>query len=276
MRNLWFFIVKYYAFFLFLFLEGISISLIVKNNTYQNAAVLNSANSISGELYLTVSNFKEYLSLKTENDSLANENARLLTNQKKSSYSGLTDSVKYNDTTLKKQYIYYPARIINNSTNRRNNYLTLNRGSRHGIKKNMGVICGSGVVGIVNNVSENFSTVISILHKDTKLSGQLDSTKDIGSIIWEGFSPQELTLLDVPSHVEIRKGEKITTTGFSSIFPEGILIGVVRDFKIKEGDNFYSIRVRMTTRLQNLQYVYIVKNVLADEQNNLESTLKYD
>jgi len=257
-------------------LESISFSLIVKNNSYQNASVLNSANNVSGQMFLMVSNFKEYLSLKGTNDSLATENAKLLSDQQKSNLKTPSDSISYNDTTLKKQYIYYPARVINNSTNRRNNYLTLNRGSKHGVRKNMGVICGSGVVGIVNNVSENFCTVISILHKQTRLSGQLDSTKDIGSIVWDGISPQELTLLDVPSHILIKKGEKITTTGFSSIFPEGILIGVVRDFEMKEGDNFYSIRVRMTSRLQNIQYVYIVKNIYAEEQDNLESTLKYD
>lgn len=276
MRNLWLFLVKYYALFLFLCLEFISLSLVFKHNNYQQASVINSANDISGSFYTSLNDITSYLALSRINDNLATENARLKNELAIKSYNNRLDTNWSTDTISVQQYHYIVAKVINNSTIHRNNYLTLNRGRIHGIRKDMGVVCSNGIVGIVKDVSEHYSTVISLLHKDIRISSQLASTKDFGSLVWEGISPRRATLIDIPNHVKVKTGDRVTTTSFSSIFPDGVPIGIVTNAEIKEGDSFYSIDVLLSTNFANLQYVYVIDNIMEREQKKLEETLKYD
>lgn len=282
MRNLWLFLIKYYALFLFIFLEVVAFILLVNSNNFQRATVLNSANEVVGNWYNMVNRSEDYLSLTEINDSLSAENELLKNELKSTFYNPKVDTGTYRDTlmvndTLRiKQYKYIIAKVINNSITKRNNYITLNQGSLHGIHKNMGVICSNGIVGIVKDVSPHYSTVISLLHKDIKISAQTKATKDFGSLVWDGYNPRKAQLIDIPNHVTIRRGDKVITTAFSSIFPEGIPIGVVTNAEIKTGDNFYTVDVQLSTPFEHLEYVYVIDNRMGAEQQRLEEGLKYD
>ncbi|MFN5705863.1 MAG: rod shape-determining protein MreC [bacterium] len=271
MRNLWIFFLRYYAIFLFLFLEVIAFTLIINNNSYQGASYFNSANIVAANIYSSLSDVESYVHLKSVNDSLAIENARLKNQLKSERYSNKVIKGIVTDSASIQRYKYLQAKVVNNTTMKRNNYITLDKGYIHGVRKNMGVICGDGIVGIVKDVSEHFSTVISFLHKDSKLSAQLNSTKDFGSLVWEGVNPREGLLKDIPTHVKITTGDSVTTTGFSSIFPEGVMIGKVKNAEQKSGDNFHNVEVSLSTNFSALRYVYVVTDILSTEKIRLEA-----
>lgn len=277
MRNIWLLFSKYNAFFLLVIYFIISLVLLIRNNSFQRASVWNSSNKVIGEAYEQANELKSYLSLGRTNDSLAAENA-LLRNQLTPSFK--SDSIKQvivRDSTLKQQYTYTLAKVINNSINRKNNYLTIDRGTKHGIVKGMGVTSAKGIVGIVWNVSENFATIRSILHSDTKVSAQVNG--NIGSLVWgEGNNDSRYAYLkDVQSHLNIKKGDKVLSSEFS-LFPEGTTIGYVVENRTKEGTNELDIKVKLSTDFSTLQYqyVYVINNLLSGEQVSLESLNKIE
>lgn len=271
MRNLWLFFLRYYAFFLFLALEAFAIVLMVNNNSYHSASYFNSANNISAGIFSRISNAKMFVNLQTVNDSLSRENARLLNLLFSSPYSNFVKRVNVGDSTTQRRYTYIEAKVVNNSVNNRNNYLTLDRGSLQGVKPKMGVICGNGIVGTVKDVNEHFCTVISFLHKDSRISARLNATKDYGSLVWEGLNPRFAQLKDIPTHVKVKLGDSVTTTGYSQKFPENIFVGRVVKCDLKSGDNFYNIEVALSTSFSTLRYVYIVEDNFAEELMKLES-----
>ena len=275
MRNLWLFISKYNAFFLLVIFFTISLILLINNNSYQRASVWNSSNQVVGTAYERINEFSSYLVLGKTNDSLAAENARLRNLLKSSYYDDSIKQVTVNDSVLKQQYTYTVARVINNSVHQKNNYLTINRGSKHGIKNGMGVIASSGVVGIVLNVSENFSTVRSLLHTETKISASVDG--NIGSLVWgEGNYDSRFALLkDIQSHLTIKKGARVITSEFS-LFPPGTNIGYVSESDTRDGNSALNIQVKLDTDFAKLQYVYVIINLLSEEQLNLEAQNKVE
>ncbi len=275
MRNLWLFISKYNAFFLLIIFFTISLILLLKNNPYQRASVWNSSNQIVGRAYERVNEFSSYLVLGKTNDSLAEENARLRAQLKSSFYSDSIKQVSVRDTTLKQQYTYTVARVINNSIHQKNNYITINRGKKHGIEKGMGVTCSSGIVGIVLNVSENFATIRSLLHTETKVSASVNG--NIGSLVWgEGnYDPRFAALKDIQSHLIINKGARVVTSEFS-LFPQGTNIGYVVRTGTKGGDSSLNIEVKLDTDFATLQYVYVINNLLSKEQLTLEAQNKVE
>ena len=275
MRNLWLFISKYNAFFLLVIFFTISLILLINNNSYQRASVWNSSNQIVGTAYERVNEFSSYLVLGKTNDSLAAENARLRNLLKSSYYDDSVKQITVKDSVLKQQYTYTVARVINNSVHQKNNYLTINRGSKHGVKKGMGVIASSGVVGIVLNVSENFSTVRSLLHTETKISASVDG--NIGSLVWgEGNYDSRFALLkDIQSHLTIKKGARVITSEFS-LFPPGTNIGYVSESDTRDGNSALNIQVKLDTDFAKLQYVYVIINLLSEEQLNLEAQNKVE
>lgn len=269
MRNLWLFFLRYYAFFLFLALEAIAIVLTVNNSSYHSASYFNSANNISSRMYEYVSNARAFVNLQSLNDSLSKENAALRNLLLSAPYSNKAPKIAVGDSSIPRYY-YIEAKVINNSVNKRNNYITLDKGSLHGIKSDMGVICGDGIVGTVKDVSEHFCTVISFLHKVTKVSAQLNSSKEYGSLVWEGRNPKFAQLKDVPTHVKVKLGDSVTTTGFSKKFPKDVFIGRVVKCDLKSGDNFYNIEVALSTNFSTLRYVYIVTDNFNEELKKLE------
>jgi len=276
MRNFFNFLIRQYFFFLFLILEIISFVLIVQYNYYQKSSFINTTNNISGGILSSFHSISEYFSLRETNQKLAEENARLLSEAAK--FYLKTDTLTHfqKDTIYNRQFVFTTAKVLSNSTNRRNNYLTLNKGSKHGIRIDMGVISSNGIVGIVKEVSTNFSSVISVLNKETKISAKIRKNGQIGTVIWEGGNYRYGHLIDIPTHIKPLIGDTIITSGFSNSFPEGILIGTISDFKIEKGDNFYTITIKFLNDFNSISYVNVIKNLMKPELDELTKNNKND
>ncbi|PRD56548.1 rod shape-determining protein MreC [Sphingobacterium gobiense] len=272
MRNLWLFLVRYNAIFWFILFFVISITLVVRNNNFQRSSFINSSNIIVGSYYKQVNSWKSYLSLNETNEELATENV-LLRQQIQNLLQADTsaDTVHIIDSIEQGRYAFIVANVANNSIHRKNNYLTLDKGSADGVEKGMGVITSNGVVGVVLQTSPHFSSVQSLLHPDTRISVTLDSSEIIGSLVWgSSIDPRYGMVKDIPNHVEIKKGEKVYTSGFS-LFPAGIQVGKIAETGITSGESFLDLKIELSTNFSNLHHVYVVKDLLIKEKEKLEA-----
>jgi len=276
MKNFFDFLVRQYFFFLFLLLEVIAIIMVVQNNYYQRAAFINATNETTGSFLSTINSISQYFSLVDANHKLSEENARLLSESRKFRKANDTRVYISHDTVYSQEYEFVSAKVIKNSTNKRNNYLTLDKGSKQGIEKDMGVITSTGVVGIIKDVSLNFSSVTSILHKDSKISAKIKKNSQLGTVIWGGGDYQYGELIDIPTHVKLVIGDTVITSGYSTSFPEGIMIGKVSDFKIDKGDNFYTITIKFNTDFNSISYAYVIKNIMKKEIDQLNKDIPND
>lgn len=272
MRNLLMFISKYNAFFFFIFFFAISLVLMIGNNSFQRASFLNSSNLLIGQSYERINTLQEYLHLAQTNDSLATENARLRAQLASSFYIDSVEEKTVKDTTHLQQYTYLVAQVVNNSIHLKNNTITINKGSRHGIRRGMGVISSSGIVGIVDHVSAHYATIKTLLHDDVRISARISENQAFGSLVWgqENYDPRIAVLKDIPNHVEVKKGYHIVTSGYSSLFPRDIAIGNVLESRPKSGGISSDIKVKLSTDFSMLAYVYIVKGTLSIEKQQLE------
>lgn len=232
--------------------------------------MVNSSNRVAASILESMHEVSEYLSLKETNISLSRENAELRSRLASNFYTLSVSDSSINDSLFLQQYTYMPARVVNSTINRRNNYLTLDKGSRHGIKPDMGVISSDGVVGIVKDVSEHYCTVMSLLHKNSRVSARFKKSNYFGSVVWNGEDSREAELLEVAKHVKFKKGDTLVTTVFSTVFPEGVPVGTVSGYELKNDANFFEIDLKLATDYARLTHVYIVKNLLKDEQRKLE------
>lgn len=273
MRNLIFFIYKYHVFFLFFILEIVAFVIVYRFNNYQQASFLNYTNTVSSNFYNGVNNTQEYFNLRRVNDSLQVENAMLRTQQITSYYQNNVSISSINDTIYNQQYQYIAAQVVNNSVVKRNNYITLNRGRLHGIEREMGVISESGVVGIVMNVSNHFCTVLSLLNSNCNISAKLKKNGAFGAVRWDGGDPRTARLLDVNKHVPVQVNDLVVTSNFSTIFPEGIPIGRIKEHSLDAGDNFHTIKLDLFTDFSTVSTVYVIRNLMKYEQQALEEKL---
>jgi rod shape-determining protein MreC len=247
---------------------------VVNYNNYQKSQFLNSSNAISGGIYKKVSSITDYLDLSRTNEELNRENARLR-NLLKSSYKLSTDSsFSFSDTIYKQQFIYRTAKVINNSVNKQLNYITLDKGSVHGIENEMAVVTDNGVVGVVKSVSDNFSSAISLLNSRLKVSAKLKGNNYHGSLSWDGNNYRIAVLNDIPFHVKIVKGDTVVTSGFSAIFPEGVQLGVVDEVQSSSGGNFQNVKVLLSNDFKNISYVKVIGNLMKGERVKLEEEVK--
>jgi len=270
MNSFFRFIERFHFVILFIFLEIFSLLLAINSNTQKKALAVNSANIISGTIYEEISSYKEYLGLKAENERLLRDNVKLKT-ELNSSYK--FDTSKYNevnDTALIQQYSYMSAQVIKNSIFLQNNYLTIDKGKKQGVVEDMAVTNPDGVVGIIIKVSSNYSIAISLLNTKIGISAKIKKNSYYGSIIWNGTDYLKATLKDIPNHVEISKGDTIVSSGYSAIFPEGVMIGTIEEFYKNSEDNFYTITVLLSVDFKSVTNVYLIKNLLRDEQLKLE------
>jgi rod shape-determining protein MreC len=173
------------------------------------------------------------------------------------------------DASQDKRYIFLPARVVSNSVTKKNNYLTLNVGRKHGVSIDMGVVTHSGVVGIITGVSENYSTVISLLNVDLKISARIKKNRYFGSLSWDGKDYRHVVLTEIPIHVDLTPGDTIVTSGFSTIFPPELLLGTVVEANNSSG-NFLKVDVLLSTDFRQLDNVWVVRNNLFDEEDKLE------
>ncbi|MBC7863103.1 MAG: rod shape-determining protein MreC [Bacteroidia bacterium] len=269
MRNLLLFLWKYNFFFLFILLETACFLLITQSKGYQASSLLNSTNALSANLYSAVANTKEYLSLKEENQKIMIENAWLRT-KLKSAYEVLPLAVNVvKDTMYRQKYKFISAKVISNSVNRRENYITLNMGANQGIIKDMGVFNTEGIVGVVKDVSGNFSSCMSFLHKSVAVAAKLKDGS-VGQLKWDGLDPRYALMTDVQTHAQILIGDTVTTSTLSTFFPEGIKVGVVEHYERRAAEPYFTVKVRLTTNFSKLNYVYVVVNMFKHEQDSLE------
>ncbi|MGF1584665.1 MAG: rod shape-determining protein MreC [Bacteroidales bacterium] len=276
MRNLIRFILNNHFFLLFILFEAVALFLVFQNNNYQRAFAFNMTRNISGKISSNIFSLRQYLYLTETNMALLEENSKLRNSLLSSYKLRISDpgNVEF-DSAWTRQYNFMPARVIKNSVNKQYNFINIDKGFAHGIGPDMAVISGKGVVGIVTGVSEHFSTIIPVLNIDLRLSSKLKNTNYFGSLHWDGKDPGMAILNEIPHHVILNKGDTIVTSGFSAIFPEGIMVGIIDEFEI-EGGNFYTVKVQLSTDFRNLNYVYVIEDLFKDELLELESTVAYD
>lgn len=271
MRNLILFLWRHQFTVVFLLLEAFAIFLIVNTNKYQRTNFLGWTNEITGGVYARIANAKSYLNLYHTNRQLAAEN-ETLRNASREVWYTIDPRIRYdNDTLYRRRYKYIWAQVTNRTAGSRNNYLTLNRGLRHGIKPQMGVIAPNGVVGVVQNVSDNYCSVMSFFHQKAVVSVAHKPSGYFGPLQWDGYSGDGGILTDIPMHVPISKGDTLITRGLGTLYPPGITVGVVENFEPLPGTDFYEIRVRLGLDFRNLMDVYIVEHLDESELEWLES-----
>jgi rod shape-determining protein MreC len=254
-------LLKNHAFVLFILLETLALAMVFNYNSFQKATYLNSANRVTGKVYSIYQSVTGYFGLTKINRELAQENARLrmlLENQPE--FVANTDSIFLTLPESDSVYHFIPAQIISNSVNRPFNYITLDKGSRHGIKPDMGIISASGIVGVVGQVSASYSMGLSVLNQRWSISAKLKKNNYYGSLIWQGTDYRTAILSEIPLHVDIAIGDTVVTSGYSSVFPEGILVGTINDFSEPDGENYYSIQVKLSVDFKNLSHVEVVEN----------------
>jgi rod shape-determining protein MreC len=272
MRTLLRFFQKYSNLLLFLLLEIIAVVLIAQGSSYQRAKLLGLNRQITGYIYSSVDGAREYFSLKQANDKLAKENMELR-NRLDILSSRLDSATVSSEIKGGYRYFFVTSRIVHNSTYKQYNYLTLDKGKKQGVFRDMGVISDEGLVGIVLESSPNFATVIPVINRDFRISAKIKSNNYSGILQWDGSSPRFAVLTEIPFHVELTVGDTILTSGFSSIFPEGIEVGKIESFSLERG-NFYDIRVELFTDFQRLYHVNVIRNYRQEEQLNLENQIK--
>lgn len=270
MKGLIRFLIRHQILFLFLSFELLSFYFIVNYNDKQKSAFVNSTNLVYTSLYTRYSNIANYFSLSETNDKLATKNSYLLSLAKVNYKKNYISLKEINDSLYKQEYVIFEAKVINNSVNKENNFLTIDKGYNQGVEKGDAVISTNGIVGIIKDVSPNFSTILSLLNTDVYISAKIKKNNYFGSIHWDNYDISTVKLKEISYNVNLAIGDTVITSGYSSIFPENIAIGKISDFHKIEGDNFYDIDVTLFNDFRNIKYVYIVKNLLKKEQKELE------
>lgn len=273
MRNLLRLIIRYHNIILFIILEVTAFILISSFSSYQRARIFRLKHALVGNIEERFENISAYLSLAKENKSLAQENTSLYNRLPASYFNPF--STGFTDTTSNKQYVFMGARVINNSTNKQFNFIILDKGRKHGVAPDMAVICNDGLVGMVKEVTENFSSVISVLNREFYPNAMIKRNGYFGYIEWPGRHYKRVILNEIPLHADVRQGDTVITSGYSSIFPKGILIGTIEKFEPEKGI-FYRITVDLSTDYKRLSNVTLIKNLMREEQMEIESNIEND
>ena len=255
-------LVRYSNFLVFIALEVAAFMLLSWNNVYPRSSLMSTANDVVAWQHEQISEVKAYFSLRTQNEQLAAENAAL-----RNQISSM-ESAKTGDSIL-----YIPAKVVQMTTDQLHNYLTINRGSKDGIQRSQGVRNEDGVVGIVRTVGTNYSVVLPLINTHTNLSCRFAKNDYIGTLQWDGKDCRFGQLTDVAAHMVVNVGDTIITSGLSPVFPEGIPVGIVENSVLKEGDSYYTIRVRLNTNFKRIKYVEVVQNAAQQEMEDLQNGL---
>lgn len=235
------------------------------------------SNEITGKFDKQYNNWRYYFSLKETNEQLVAENARLRNllpgnfQAIDSSKKSIVDSTVKDSTGKVRKYTLFPAKVIGNTVTLQTNYLTLERGSLQGVKKGMAVISTAGIVGVVVTVSENNAKVMSLLHRNSRVSAMLKKDNIAGSIEWDGEDPNYLLLKNIPKSAKVVKGDSVLTSTYSANFPSHLMIGTVNSVVADPSSNFYTLKIKTATNFFSIQYVYLVENLRYAEQVAIES-----
>ena len=263
-------ILKYHFTIIFILLEIVSFSLIIRHNEYQRAIFSESASTLFGNISSTITSIKDYFRLKEMNESLANENILLKNRLEK--YEFLRDTIIHGTVVQDSipVYEYIGAKQVNATYNRTKNYITLNQGRKNGLQKDMVVCTPEGIVGLIQDLSDHFAVVIPLINVDSRISAKIKKNNYYGSLQWDGNDYAYSYLNDIPYHVEVNAGDTIVTSGLSKIFPEGIVVGYVESVD-KETANFLKIKVKLAVDFKRINHVYVILNNKKNEQTSLEA-----
>ncbi len=275
MRSLLRYLINNYAFLLFLFLEVVSLVFVFNFNKYQKVQYLNSSNRITASVYNSFDSVIKYFELAKVNRSLAEENAKLKSSlQSTSEIKMISDPILFETNRVDSMFRYFSARVINNSVNKTLNYITLNKGRKDGVKPDMGIVSPDGIVGVVISVSESYALGFSVLNSRWGPSGKLKKNGFFGPIEWNGDDYRIADLREIPFHVELAVGDTIVTSGHSTIFPEGLMIGTIHSFSQPEGESFYKIKVKLATDFKSIHFVDVIENLDKEELTELENLIE--
>ncbi len=278
MRSILDILIKHNHWFLLFLLEGISFVLIVSFNNYQKATMFTSANSVVGNIYSAMSNVNGYFGLKGENRNLVEHNKQLLGDIQmlKARLREYEDSAAIATATQATQpshgFHYNTARVVNNSINKVNNYITIDKGTSQGVKDQMGVFNNQGVIGVTVSSSGSFTVVMPLLNSKSIISCKVKD-KALCTLKWDGNDTQYSYLIDLPRYELFETGDTVVTSGFSSIFPEGIPIGSIDSLEDSDDGQSYRARVRLFVNFSNIDNVFVVGNNNREEQEVLENTI---
>ena len=263
-------ILKYHFTIIFILLEIVSFSLIIRHNEYQRAIFSESASTLFGNISSTITSIKDYSRLKEMNESLANENILLKNRLEK--YEFLRDTIIHGTVVQDSipVYEYIGAKQVNATYNRTKNYITLNQGRKNGLQKEMAFCTPEGIVGLIQDLSDHFAVVIPLINVDSRISAKIKKNNYYGSLQWDGNDYAYSYLNDIPYHVEVNAGDTIVTSGLSKIFPEGIVVGYVESVD-KETANFLKIKVKLAVDFKRINHVYVILNNKKNEQTSLEA-----
>ena len=276
MRNIFLFIRRYFNFLLFLVLQIVCLFMLFTYNKYHNSVFMVFANEMSGKVNEKYNTVEYYFHLKKTNDSLMKANERLYNKLRKDfdipdSLSKLVvDTIRVDSLEQYRTFLYREAKVIQNSIRDPNNYIMLQRGSRYGIRKDLGVIDqNSAVVGTVVDLNENYSVVMSMLHKQSTLSAKHKKSGEEGFISWDGKDPHFVILKDISKSAKVSKGDSIVTSGLTPRFPYGLLIGTVEEIIQEQTSNNYVLKIKTAVDFANVQFVFVIDNLKKDETEEL-------
>jgi len=271
MKRLFLLLHKYRATLVFVCLELICAWTIASQNIFLGASFFNSSNSAVAKILASSNAINHYFALGAVNERLSEENAQLrikLKSYEQSLYRLDTRVIK--DPDLIGQYEFVSAKVINNSIHNVHNYITLNVGEKDGMEQGMGVVNQYGVVGKVSTVSSNYAVISSLLNADVMISSKIKRTGHLGTTNWNGSDIKQASLLYIPRHVTPVLGDTIITTGYNTVFPEGIMIGTVEELSLADEANFYDIGIKLANDFGKISHVYVIKNNLKEEQESTE------
>lgn len=281
MRNLLNFIIRNSHWLLASLLVAFSFYLVFTHNSYQRSIYLTSANNVTGWFYSLSKDVNAFFHLKENNRLLLERSAELekeiVALKDHINILAAVDSVEadffVSDSLPLPQFNYIPAEVVNLSFSGVNNFITIDKGAQHGIKPDMGVVSAEGVVGVVSNVSQNFSVIIPVINPKFRLSARLKNSENYGSISWNGASIREAQLQELPKHEEFHPGDTVLTS-FSRIFPRNLIIGFVSSEGRSKDDNFNTFNIQLATNFYSLQSVLVIDDTYYEEQKQLEEKLQ--
>lgn len=264
------FIVKYSSWFLFALYIVAGLVLLFSSNPFQHHVYLTSANVVSSGVYGAANSVTSYFSLREINEDLQRRNSDLeLEIQRMKDVIRDYQQQIYADTmtvdSALSRYSFLIAHVINNSTTHAHNYITIEKGRHDGVEPEMGVIDQNGIVGVVNVVGDHTARLISVLNPYLRLSCKVKGEDQVGSLVWDGKDPGEAILEELPKHAKFVKGDTIVTSGFSSVFPEGVPVGTILSGTRDREDNFYTLRVKLFTDFTTLSTVRVIRDMMKDE-----------
>lgn len=279
MRNLFAFLRRHSILLQFIITEIVCLSLLVQYNRYHQSVYMDYASESTGYIQEKYNRVERYFFLKKENEDLRRrltelQNA-LPANKDAPDTSGHLKTERFLEDTVwtDRKYVYRDARVVNNSTSQPNNYLTLHRGSKQGVRPGMVVIGAAGIVGVVLDVSDNFASVMSVLHRQSRISVRLKKTGETGRLEWDGSDPQTAQLKDIPKSIKPTKGDTVVTSLYSE-FPADIPVGRIEKITAEKSTNYYAIQIRLFTDFNRIQHVFVIENLQRGEQLKLEQSVK--